>query len=131
MAFKSTILLCLAAASVATAYAEPEQNFGMQESATISVKRVNFNRPDEVAALYRRISYAADRVCGPHTLPGFHFESPKYTACYDKAVDFAVASLDRPELTTYYQERECTAPRAWPVSSRAAAGSDHRDRESS
>jgi UrcA family protein len=105
MAFKSTIFLCLAAAAVATAYAEPEPNFGMQDSTTISVKKVNFNRPDEVAALYRRITYAADQVCGPHTLPGFHFDSPKYTRCYDKAVDFAVGSLDRPQLTAYYQER--------------------------
>jgi UrcA family protein len=105
MAFKSTILLCLAAAAAATAYAEPEPNFGMQDSTTISVKKVNFNRPDEVAALYRRITYAADQVCGPHTVPGFHFDSPKYTRCYDKAVDAAVASLDRPELTAYYQER--------------------------
>jgi UrcA family protein len=109
--FKSTILLCLAAAAAATVYAEPEQNFGMQDSTAISVKKVNFNRPDEVAALYRRITYAADRVCGPRTVPGFHFDSPKYSRCYDKAVDAAVANLDRPELTAYYQERQVHNPR--------------------
>jgi UrcA family protein len=105
MAIKSTILLCLAAAAAATAYAEPEPNFGMQDSTTISVKKVNFNQPDEVAGLYRDITWAADRVCGPHAVPGFHFDSPRYIRCYDKAVDAAVATLDRPELTAYYQAR--------------------------
>jgi UrcA family protein len=105
MAFKSTILLCLAAAASATAYAEPESILDMEDSTTISVKYINFNQPDEVAALYRRIAYAADRVCGPHNVPGFHFDSPGYTRCYDKAVNDAVASVDRPELTAYYQGR--------------------------
>ena len=105
MALKSTIFLCLAATAVATAYAEPEPNFGMQDSTVVSARKVNFNRPDEVAALYRHITYAADRVCGPHAVPGFHFDSPRYVRCYDKAVDAAVASLDRPALTAYYQKR--------------------------
>jgi UrcA family protein len=105
MAFKSTLLRCLVAAASATAYAETQPLSAMQDSTAISVKHVNFSRPDEVAALYRNISYAADRVCGPRNVPGFHFDSPKYTRCYDKAVDTAVASLDRPELTAYYQER--------------------------
>jgi UrcA family protein len=105
MALKSTLLLCLAAAAAATAYAEPEPNFGMQDSTVVSLKKINFNRPGEVAALYRHITYAADRVCGPHAVPGFHFDSPRYIRCYDKAVDTAVASLDRPELTAYHQQR--------------------------
>jgi len=105
MAFKSTLLWCLVAAASATAYAETQPISAMQDATAISVRHVNFSRPDEVAALYRNISYAADRVCGPHSVPGFHFDSPKYTRCYDKAVDAAVASLDRPELTAYYQER--------------------------
>jgi UrcA family protein len=105
MAFKSTILLCLAAAASATAYAEPVSILDMQKSTAISIKNVNFNRPDKVAALYRRITYAADQVCSPHTMPGFHFDSQGYTRCYDKAVNDAVASVDRPELTAYYQER--------------------------
>jgi UrcA family protein len=105
MAFKSTLLLCLATATSVAAYADTQPNFGMQDSTAISVKHVNFTRPDEVAALYRNISYAADRVCGPSNVPGFHFDSPKYTRCYEKAVDNAVVSLDRPELTAYYQDR--------------------------
>jgi UrcA family protein len=75
------------------------------DSVAVNVKNVNFDQPAEVAALYRRIAYAADRVCGPHNVPGFHFESPRYTACHDKAVNDAVTSLGRPELTAYYQER--------------------------
>jgi hypothetical protein len=38
-------------------------------------------------------------------VPNFHFTSPAYSACYNKAVDDAVASVDRAELTSYYQAR--------------------------
>jgi UrcA family protein len=105
MAFKSTLLLCLAAVASATSYADTQPTFGMQDSTAISVRHVNFSQPSEVAALYRNISYAAERVCGPSNVPGFHFDSPKYTRCYDKAVDAAVVSLDRPDLTAYYQDQ--------------------------
>lgn len=104
MRFKSTLLLCIAAAASAATYADTQPAFDMQDSTAISVKHVNFDRPNEVAALYRNIRYAADRVCSPHNVPGFHFDSPKYARCYDKAVDDAVASVGRPELTAYYQE---------------------------
>ena len=105
MAFKSTIVLCLAAAASVTAYAETQPTFNTPQSTVVSVKHVNFGQPDEVAALYRNISYAAERACGPSNVPGFHFDSPKYTRCYDKAVADAFASLDRSELTAYYQDR--------------------------
>jgi hypothetical protein len=36
---------------------------------------------------------------------GLPFDSPRYIRCYDTAVDTAVASLDRPELTAYHQQR--------------------------
>jgi UrcA family protein len=108
---KSTMILCLAAAASATAYAEPDSILQLQNSTGVSLKNVNFNRPNEVAGLYRRITWAADQVCGPSTMRGFHFTSPVYTRCYNKAVDDAVASVDRPELTAYYQERSVYSSR--------------------
>jgi UrcA family protein len=104
MVFKSTLLVCLAAASV-TAFADTQPISNMQDSTALSFRHVNFSRPDEVAALYRNIRYAAERVCGPSNVPGFHFDSPKYAQCYDKAVNDAVTSVGRPELTAYYQEQ--------------------------
>ena len=91
MVFKSTLLVCLAAASV-TAFADPQPVSNMQESTALSFRHVNFSRPDEVATLYRNIRYAAERVCGPSNVPGFHFDSPKYAQCYDRAVNDASCS---------------------------------------
>jgi UrcA family protein len=58
-----------------------------------------------VAALYRRIAYAADQVCGPREMTGFHYTSPGYQSCYAHAVAQAIARVDEPQLTAYYQER--------------------------
>jgi UrcA family protein len=105
MAFKSTMLLCFAAAASTTVYAEPDSAFEMRHSTSVRVEKVNFDRRDEVAALYQRIIYAADQVCGPRTMTGFYYTSPGYIRCYNKAADEAVARVNRPELTAYYQEQ--------------------------
>jgi UrcA family protein len=111
MAFKSIMLLCLAAAASTTVYAEPDSAFEMRHSTTVRVEKVNFDRRDEVAALYQRITYAADQVCGPRTMTGFYYTSPGYIRCYNKAADEAVARVNRPELTAYYQEQLANNPR--------------------
>ena len=105
MAFESTMLLCFVAATSTTVYAEPDSSFEMSHSTRIRVEQVNFDRRDEVAALYQRITYAADQVCGPRTMTGFYYTSPGYIRCYNKAVDEAVAGVKRTELTAYYQEQ--------------------------
>jgi UrcA family protein len=105
MAFKSTMLLCLAAAASTTVYAEADSAFEMRHSTSVLVEKVNFDRRDEVAALYQRITYAADQVCGPRTMTGFYYTTPGYIRCYNKAVDEAVARVNRLELTAYYQEQ--------------------------
>jgi UrcA family protein len=105
MALKSTMLLCFAVAASAAVYAESDSTFEMRHSTSVRVEKVNFDRRDEVAALYSRITYAADQVCGPRTLTGSYYTSPGYTSCYHKAVDDAVVRVNRPELTAYYQEQ--------------------------
>jgi UrcA family protein len=111
MAFKSTMLLCLTAAASATVCAEADSIFEMHHSTSLRVENVNFDRRDDVAALYERITYAADQVCGPRTTTGSYYTSPGYTRCYSQAVDETVARVNRPELTAYYQEQLAHNPR--------------------
>lgn len=110
MAFKSTLLLCFAAAASVTAYAQADSVFEVRHSTSVRVGTVNFDRRDEVAALYERITYAADQVCGPRTMTGFSYTSSDYARCYSKAVDEAVARVNRPELTAHYQEQLARNP---------------------
>ena len=105
MAFKSTVLFCFAATASVAVYAEPDSSFEMRHSTSVRVEKVNFVQRDEVAALYQRISYAADQVCGPRAMTGSYYTSPGYNRCYNKAVDAAVGSVNRAELTAYYQEQ--------------------------
>ena len=105
MALKLTMLFCFAAAASSTVYAETDSSFEMRHSTSVRVEKVNFDRRDEVAALYQRITYAGNQVCGPRTMTGFYYTSPGYISCYNKAVDEAVARVNRPELTAYYQEQ--------------------------
>ena len=87
-----------------TVYA-PEDPGELRHFTAVRFEHVNFHRPREVATLYDRITYAANQVCGPRALTGFYYTSPGYTRCYTKAVSDAVASVNRPELTAYHQER--------------------------
>lgn len=121
MAIKASMLLYVTAAAAAstavyaaeaavdqhqttTVYAAEDQG-ELRHSTTVRFPHVNFHRPREVAALYDRITYAANQVCTPRSLTGYYYTSPGYARCYTKAVDDAVARVNRPELTTYHQER--------------------------
>jgi UrcA family protein len=108
MRLKATTLLYLTLGASAAAYAAPESILNVQESTTISVRNINFNQPGDVAGLYHRIAWAADRVCGRHNLTGFHFDSQAFTRCYNKAVSDAVTSIGRTELTSYQQQQART-----------------------
>jgi UrcA family protein len=61
-----------------------------------------------VATLYRRISAAAQQVCGARSETGSYAISPGYARCYSAAVKNAVADIDRAPLTAYYQQQLST-----------------------
>jgi len=74
MALKATMLTCIAAVVTSTAvYATPARTDEMRHSAAVEFSDLNFNRPGDVAALYARITYAADQVCGPRATTGFYY----------------------------------------------------------
>jgi UrcA family protein len=117
MALKARMLLCVTAAlASATVYAghalageatvyAPGDLGELHHATTVRFERVNFHRPGDVAALYDRITYAANQVCGPRSLTGSYYTSPGYIRCYTEAVNDAVSRINRPELTSYHQER--------------------------
>ncbi|HWJ36938.1 MAG TPA: UrcA family protein [Steroidobacteraceae bacterium] len=74
----------------------------IRHSTTVHYADLNMNKPAGTAALYRRITVAASRVCGPRALTGSYYPLPDYTRCYNKAIATAVAQVDRPQLTAYY-----------------------------
>jgi len=103
MALKATMLTCVAVVASSTAVCStPARTGEIQHSAAVYLADVNFNRPGDVAALYERITYAADQVCGPRATTGSYYTSPGYLRCYAKAVEEAVARVNRPELAAYY-----------------------------
>jgi UrcA family protein len=75
---------------------------GMRHSTTVHYADLNLNQPAGVAALYRRITVAANLVCGQRAFTGSYYAVPDYTHCCDKAIASAVARVDRPQLTAYY-----------------------------
>jgi UrcA family protein len=84
--------------------------FGQSRSQAVAYKDLNLNQPRDVARLFDRISSAADRVCGPRSYGGYP-KSTVYQSCYSDAVARAVAHIDRPALTAYFQQR--TSDSAW------------------
>jgi len=69
----------------------------------ISYADLNLKRPADVVTLYHRIDIAAGFACGSPYLTGSRAISPYWTACKSHAVNDAVASLHRGELTAYAQ----------------------------
>jgi UrcA family protein len=88
----------------ATVYA-PEDQGELRHSTTVRLEGVNFHRPRDVAALYDRITYAVNQVCGPRSLTGSFYTSPGYVRCYADAMNEAVARVNHSELTNYHLER--------------------------
>jgi len=79
------------------------------DASLVHFSDLNLDRPRDVARLYHRIAVAADKVCGPRFLGGLP-QSSVYTSCYHDAVAQAVAHVNQPRLTAYYEQRMQPAP---------------------
>jgi UrcA family protein len=94
-----TVVVLSMASSALYADSTPDE---IRHSTTVHYADVNLNKTAGVAALYRRITAAASRVCGQRALTGSNYPLPEYTRCYNEAIATAVARVDRPQLTAYY-----------------------------
>jgi UrcA family protein len=90
---------------------------------TVHFGDLNIDQPAGAAVLYRRIQYAAQRVCGEPQLTGSHVVSPDWRRCVAQAVDRAVVAVDRPALTAYHRVHTPPSDRG---SSMALAASSQR-----
>jgi UrcA family protein len=93
------VIVLTIASSALYAGSAPDE---IRHSLTVHYVDLNLNKPAGVAALYRRITVAATRVCGQRALTGSSYPLPDYTRCYDAAIETAVVRVDRPQLTAYY-----------------------------
>ena len=73
---------------------------------TVSYGDLNLASPQGAAALYWRITRAAQEVCGPAKQAGSHFPRPGFRECVQRAIAEAVAKVDRPELSAYHAQKE-------------------------
>lgn len=122
MSSKPGILIGAAAALVAIAalHSDPASAGQLQEKyisskvtpdtevnhMVVSYGDLNLKRSADVATLYHRIDVAAGFACGSRYFTGSRAVSSYWTACKTRAVNNAIASLDRQELTAYAQRQE-------------------------
>jgi UrcA family protein len=66
---------------------------------------LNLDQPRDVARLFDRVSSAADKVCGTRSFASHYKKIADYEICYKETVASAIAHIDRPLVTTYFQQR--------------------------
>ncbi len=97
-------LACVAAYADSKPYAETALLIGSR-SELVRFNDLNLDQPRDVARLHTRITLAADRVCGPRSFAGYYNKTADYEICYGDAIARAVAHIDRPSVTAYFQQR--------------------------
>jgi UrcA family protein len=97
----AALAVCSVTLSSGVAAADPSP-----ETVTLKVfyGDLNLERPEGAAALYRRLRAAAGTVCSPvdSTQPDWLKRSED---CIRKSIAGAVAKVDNPVLTAYYQSK--------------------------
>lgn len=96
-------MLCLAAAWQCDALAAESKAPAVGEQTTVHFEDLNVDRPAGAAVLYRRIKWAAERVCGEPKVTGSFMISKYWRSCVAEAIDRAVLAVDRPALTAYHR----------------------------
>ncbi len=66
---------------------------------------LNLDQPRDVARLYDRVSSAADKVCGTRSFASHYKKIADYEICFKETVASAVAHIDRPSVTSYFEQR--------------------------
>jgi UrcA family protein len=104
LTYRAVPLLLLLASGPGRALAAATAAPWTPEPATLTVhfEDLNLDHAAGVAMLYRRISAAATRVCGEPQPTGSRIIAPSWRRCVTQAIEQAVATLDRPALTSYY-----------------------------
>ena len=110
MGLNAKRLLCsIAASAISVAstalYAGSVPVDAIQHSTAVRFADLNLDQQRDVSLLYNRITFAVDQVCGPRSLTGSYSTSPGFSRCFQKALARAVTTVNRPQLTAYYEEQ--------------------------
>lgn len=88
----------------ATAYADTPPPIGSHPE-LVRYDDLNLDQPRDVARLYDRVSSAADKVCGTRSFASHYKKIADYEICYKETVASAVSHINRPSVTSYFQQR--------------------------
>ena len=84
-----------------SAYADPPQNV---PSVVVHFADLDLSRSEGATVLYQRLRAAAQTVCAPLEDRGLA-RHLSFKACVQTAISTAVAKVDRPALTAYYEAK--------------------------
>jgi UrcA family protein len=104
MSHKAKTVLCTVAISLMAStalYAADTAINEVQHSVHVRYTDLNLNRAADVARLYRRLSIAAQSVCGPREFGGY--KAPGYDGCVANTIKQAVAAVDSSALSEFYE----------------------------
>ena len=88
----------------AAAYADTPSVIGSNLE-LVRYSDLNLDQPRDVARLYNRVNSAADKVCGTRSFAAHYNKLADFDICYKDTVASAVAHIDRPSVTAYFQQR--------------------------
>jgi UrcA family protein len=88
----------------AAAYADAPPPIGSHLE-LVRYNDLNLEQPRDVARLYDRVSSAADKVCGTRSFASHYKKIADYEICYKETVASAVSHINRPSVTSYFQQR--------------------------
>jgi UrcA family protein len=103
MSLKAKTVLCSVgiALMASTALYAADTPIEVQHSVHVRYTDLNLNRAADVARLYRRLSIAAESVCGPRDFAGYR--TPGYNSCVSSTIKQAVAAVDSAALSAFYE----------------------------
>jgi len=101
--YRSTITMMILGLALGfqSAQAASPQNV---PSVVVHFGDLDLSRSEGAAVLYQRLRSAAETVCAPLDDRGVA-RHMSFKACVQGAISTAVARVDRPELTAYYEAR--------------------------
>jgi UrcA family protein len=97
----TTMTLFALALGFQSAYAAPPEN---APSVVVRFADLDLSRSEGATVLYRRLKGAAETVCAPLESADLARQA-RFKACVQSAISTAVATVNRPALTTYYEAK--------------------------
>lgn len=99
-----TLAILVAAQCVSGHFAHAESPFPSPLHIDVHFADLDLSRIEGAEALYRRLRAAARQVCSPVDEPPLG-RAHRFNTCVSNALSAAVARVDQPLLSTYYQAK--------------------------